>query len=338
MAEGRGAFLERLLRIGVDTRPRLLGLPESATSGLSWVSAVQESMSAQTSAACIRRLPNRTAPARLTSVEQFDFCPENPSCKNARKRGFLKEMLSAVSWVAVALSGNVAFGGERTIPSKARLAAIAGPIKDVAVRSTQHVGVIVAWDERTQSGEVWSYADDSYEYCKSDVSVLSKNPNDSPAASSVAGYRFVAWKMSGPLVWQWWVIPSPDLFGPRHWLDADFSVTWILKTATKEQRTTQGCRPPPRIEERRGFGDNTGGLPPPATEYLAILRLYCKAAPGSIPTSGYIESRSASIKSCQAAREIVLQHVNSQPDMCAARDAQQSYSGVQTWQPTLHCP
>ena len=33
MAEGRGAFLERLLRIGVDTRPRLLGLPESAMSG-----------------------------------------------------------------------------------------------------------------------------------------------------------------------------------------------------------------------------------------------------------------------------------------------------------------
>ena len=32
MAEGRGALLERLLRSGVDTRPWLLGLPESAMS------------------------------------------------------------------------------------------------------------------------------------------------------------------------------------------------------------------------------------------------------------------------------------------------------------------
>ena len=34
MAEGRGALLERLLRSGVDTRPWLLGLPESARSRL----------------------------------------------------------------------------------------------------------------------------------------------------------------------------------------------------------------------------------------------------------------------------------------------------------------
>jgi hypothetical protein len=240
--------------------------------------------------------------------------------------------------LAVALTGTVALAAEHQIPRKARLAAVAGPTKDVAVQNTRHVGVIVASDESTQHGEVSLPADDSYEYCRTKVNVISKNPNDWPASSSVAGYRLVEWKKAGPVVWQWWVIPYGGLFGPRRWLDADFTVTWILRTATKEQRTTQGCLPPPRIEERRGFNNSSGGLPPPATEYLAVLRLYCEALPGSIPTTGYVEIQASSTKSCKAAQDYVLQYVSSQGDRCAARDVQQRYSGVQTWQPTLHCP
>lgn len=207
---------------------------------------------------------------------------------------------------------------------------------------TRHIERQQNWDDGVKQDSFELHTDQPYAYCKDEIVIRSRNPNNDPPSTGYAGFRMVGWSTQR-VRWQWWVMSSGQFFNRvRYWLIADFTVTWIHKDATAEDRIKNGCVAPPPIEEVRSWptggttGGTTGGIGPPKTTFWAILRSHCRSRSGP-PATSTVDSDTTSTVSCSDAKSTLLSAIASKPDVCSAHDNNE-FVGYTEWIPTRNCP
>jgi hypothetical protein len=209
---------------------------------------------------------------------------------------------------------------------------------------TRHIERQQNWDDGVKQDTFELHTDQPYAYCKHEVVIGSRNPNNDPVSTGYAGFRLVSWTAQR-MRWQWWVMSSGQFFNRvRYWLIADFTVTWIHKDATAQDRVKNGCMDPPPVEEVRswptagattGTSGTPGGVGLPTTSFWTILRSHCRSKSGR-PTTSTIDSDTISKVSCDDARSTLLDLANKR-DVCTAFDSNE-FVGHTTWISTRSCP
>lgn len=222
---------------------------------------------------------------------------------------------------------------------------VTAPRAQVTVGSTKldfrPVAQNVPWDGGRVDRRISMHIEGPWEYCRHSVTEHSRNPRERAPADDYSGYRLISISKNS-ISWQWWVMPWGRFFDRRnHWLAADFNVVWISTSASISDRDQHKCVPQPNPEPVRTWPDPdspTGVIvqPTPPSEFMAVLRLYCEAKPGSIATTGYVDSSSASNKSCADAKATIEAHANS-IDLCESFDSTHRYNGKREWIKTVRC-